>query len=77
MLKAGNSTLSHRTLLRGRGNWLGCLPGNRSWILDRAVLKFYLYSGARIATCCKLKVSDFQQEGDEAMIRFHLCSAVR
>lgn len=41
-------------------------------VRDRAILMFYLYSGARIATGCKLKVSDFQQEGDEAMIRFHL-----
>jgi len=39
---------------------------------DRAILMFYLYTGARIGTGCKLKVSDFMQEGDEAMIRFHL-----
>jgi len=30
------------------------------------------HSGARIATGCKLKVSDFQQDGDEATVRFHL-----
>jgi site-specific recombinase XerD len=41
-------------------------------VRDRAILMFYLYSGARIGTGCKLKVNDFQQEGDEAMIRFHL-----
>jgi hypothetical protein len=33
---------------------------------------FYLYTGSRVATGCKLKVNDFHQEGDEAMIRFHL-----
>jgi integrase/recombinase XerC len=39
---------------------------------DRAILKFYLYTGARIATGCKLKVSDFHQDGDEATVRVHL-----
>ena len=36
---------------------------------DRAILKFYLYSGARIATGCRLKASDFHQDGVEATIR--------
>jgi integrase/recombinase XerD len=39
---------------------------------DRAILKFYLYTGARIATGCKLTVSDFHQDGDEATLRFHI-----
>jgi site-specific recombinase XerD len=39
---------------------------------DRAILKFYLATGARIATGCKLNVSDFHQEGDEATLRFHV-----
>lgn len=39
---------------------------------DRAILKFYLYTGARIKTGCKLNVSDFNQDGDEARLRFHL-----
>jgi site-specific recombinase XerD len=39
---------------------------------DRAILRFYYFTGARIATGCKLKVNDFQQDGDEATIRFHL-----
>ncbi len=38
---------------------------------DRAVLKFFLYSGARLSTACRLKVSDFHQDGDEATIRLH------
>jgi len=33
---------------------------------------FYLHTGARLATGCKLKVNDFQQDGDEAMVRFNL-----
>jgi len=38
---------------------------------DRAILKLYLYSGIRLATGCRLKVSDFHQDGDEATIRLH------
>lgn len=38
---------------------------------DRAILKFFLYSGARLSTACRLKVSDFHQNGDEATIRLH------
>ena len=36
---------------------------------DRAILKFYLYSGARLGTGCRLKVSDFHFDQDEATIR--------
>ena len=36
---------------------------------DRAILKFYLYSGARLSTGCRLKVSDFHFDQDEATIR--------
>jgi site-specific recombinase XerD len=39
---------------------------------DRAILKFYVYTGARIETGCKLNVSDFHQDGDEATLRFQL-----
>ena len=35
---------------------------------DRAIVKFFLYSGARIGTGCRLKVKDFHQDGDEATI---------
>jgi len=41
-------------------------------IRNRAILRFYIFTGARIATGCKLKVNDFQQDGDESTIRFHL-----
>ena len=44
-------------------------------IRDRAILKFYLYTGARIETGCKLNVSDFHQDGDEATLRFQLKGA--
>jgi site-specific recombinase XerD len=42
---------------------------------DRAILKFYVYTGARIETGCKLNLSDFHQDGDEATLRFHLKGA--
>jgi site-specific recombinase XerD len=36
---------------------------------DRAILKFYLYSGARLAAGCRLQVEDFHQDPDGATIR--------
>ena len=36
---------------------------------DRAVIRFFLYSGARIATACKLAVSDLRQQDEEASVR--------
>jgi site-specific recombinase XerD len=41
-------------------------------VRDRAIIAFYMFTGARIATGCKLKVHDFQQDGDEGTIRFHI-----
>jgi integrase/recombinase XerC len=38
---------------------------------DRAILKLYVYSGIRLSTGCRLKVSDFHQDGDAATIRLH------
>ena len=38
---------------------------------DRAIIKFFLYSGARIGTGCRLRVKDFHQDGDEATITLH------
>ena len=36
---------------------------------DRAILKFYLYTGARIGTGCRLLVSDFHQDEDDATLK--------
>jgi integrase len=36
---------------------------------DRAILKFYLYVGARLAAGCRLKVSDFVNDHEHATIR--------
>ena len=38
---------------------------------DRAILKTYLYSGIRLATGCRLRVEDFEQQGGEAVLRLH------
>lgn len=38
---------------------------------DRAILKFFLYTGARLGTGCRLKVSDFHRDGEESTIRLH------
>jgi site-specific recombinase XerC len=38
---------------------------------DRAILKFYLYSGVRLSTGRGLKVSDYHQEHEQATIRIN------
>ena len=38
---------------------------------DRAILKVYLYTGMRLSAGCRLRVSDFHQEGEEATLRIH------
>jgi site-specific recombinase XerD len=62
-----------RALSAARARQLVGLPSGNSVLdyRDRAILKFFLYSGARVSTACRLKVSDFHQDGDEATIRLH------
>jgi integrase/recombinase XerC len=62
-----------RALSAARGRQLVGLPAGNSVLdyRDRAILKFFLYSGARLSTACRLKVSDFHQDGGEATIRLH------
>lgn len=38
---------------------------------DRAILAFYIYSGARLSAGCRLKVSDFHRDGGDATIKLH------
>lgn len=38
---------------------------------DRAILKLYLYTGIRLSTGCRLKVSDFHHEDGEATLKIH------
>jgi integrase len=66
-----------RGLRSGRGNPRTAADGNGPGealieLRDRAILKFYLYTGARIETGYALNVSDFHQDGDEATVRFQL-----
>jgi integrase len=56
-----------KELIRGPGSAGNAVLDYR----DRAISKFFLYSGARLSTACRLKVSDFHQDGDEATIRLH------
>ena len=62
-----------RALSATRARQLMGLPAGDSVIdfRDRAILKTFLYSGIRLSTACRLKVSDFHQDGDEATIRLH------
>jgi site-specific recombinase XerD len=63
-----------RALSETRARQLIAMPAGEALLAlrDRAILKFYLYTGARIATGCRLNVGDFHQDGDEATLRFHL-----
>lgn len=60
-----------KALTIARARQLMSMPEGDSLLAcrDRAILAFYLYTGARIATGCRLKVSDFHQDEDGATIR--------
>jgi site-specific recombinase XerD len=60
-----------KALTIARARQLMSMPEGDSLLAcrDRAILAFYLYSGARITTGCRLKVSDFHQDEDGATIR--------
>lgn len=62
-----------RSLSATRARQLIGFPDGESVIdyRDRAILKTFLYSGIPLGTACRLKVSDFHQDGDEATLRLH------
>ncbi len=62
-----------RALSATRARQLIGLPHGESLVdyRDRAILKTFLWSGIRLSTGCRLKVSDFHQDGDEATLRLH------
>jgi len=68
-----------RAMSETRVRQLMGMPSGESVIeyRDRAILKFFIYSGARIATGCRLKVSDFHQDNDEATIKVNEKGAKR
>ncbi len=54
-----------------RARQLTSLPEGESALAcrDRALLKFYLYTGARIGTGCRLKVEDFIDDDEDPKVR--------
>jgi site-specific recombinase XerD len=62
-----------RALSAARARQLMAMPAGDSLLdcRDRAIIKFYLYSGARISAGCRLTVGDFHRDGDEATVRLH------
>lgn len=60
-----------QALSAARARQLLSMPSGDSLLdyRDRAILKFYLYSGARLATGCRLNVSDFHQDEHGATVR--------
>src|ERR1051326_4083419 len=62
-----------KALSASRARQLMNMPSGDSLVeyRDRAILKLYLYSGIRLSTGCRLKVSDFHQDGDAATVRLH------
>lgn len=62
-----------QALSPSRARQLLGLPGGESLLdyRDRAILKFFLYTGARLNAGCRLQVSDFRQDDGGATIKFH------
>lgn len=60
-----------KALSATRARQLMGLPAGDSLIdfRDRAILRFYLYSGARLSAGCRLTLGDFHRDGEEATIR--------
>lgn len=54
-----------------RARQLMALPEGDSILAsrDRAIVKFYLYTGARIGTGCRLHVADFHQDHEDATLK--------
>ncbi len=62
-----------RALSATRARQLLGMPAGESVIdyRDRAILKFFVYTGARLGAACRLEVGDFHQDGDQATVRLH------
>lgn len=62
-----------QALTAARARQLLTLPAGDALLdcRDRAILKFYLYSGARLATGCRLSVGDFHVDEHGATVRLH------
>jgi site-specific recombinase XerD len=62
-----------RALTATRARQLMSMPAGDTVLAyrDRAILKTYLYTGIRLSTGCRFKVSEFHQDGDQATLRLH------
>jgi site-specific recombinase XerD len=62
-----------RALTATRARQLMGMPAGEDLVdyRDRAIIKLYLYTGVRLSTGCRLKVSDFHQEDGEGTLRIH------
>jgi site-specific recombinase XerD len=72
--RTGNDPLREtKALTATRARQLMGLPVGNDVLAarDRAIIKIFLYTGIRIGTCCRLNVSDFHQDGEEATLRVH------
>jgi len=60
-----------KALSATRARQLMGMPAGESLVevRDRAILKFYLYTAARLGAGCRLKVNDFHRDGEEATLR--------
>jgi integrase/recombinase XerC len=67
----GDPVEETRALTIARARELMGLPSGNTLLdcRDRAILKFYIYSGVRLDTGCRLKVGDFHQDEHGATIR--------
>jgi len=62
-----------KALSATRARQLMGMPAGESLLeaRDRAILKFFLDTAAGLGTGCRLKVSDFHRDGEQATIRIH------
>lgn len=62
-----------KALTLARARQLLAMPGGESLIeyRDRAILKTYLYTGIRLATGCRLHISDFYPDADDPKLRIN------
>lgn len=60
-----------RALTAARARQLMSLPEGNDVLAvrDRSILRLYLYSGIRLATGCRLRMEDFDEQGGEATLR--------
>lgn len=62
-----------RALSATRARQLMGLPTGQSVVdfRDRAIIRVFLYTGARLGTLIRLRVQDFHQDGEEYTLRVH------